>query len=50
MPLSGYLYDWQGNYDFAFVLYIALAIIAAVLGVCALRSAPFRRSRALDGL
>jgi len=43
MPLSGYLYDWQGNYDVAFVLYIALAIVAAALGVCALRSAPFKR-------
>ncbi len=39
MPLSGYLYDWKGSYDTAFYLYIVLAVIAAFLGIQALRQA-----------
>jgi MFS family permease len=37
MPLSGYLYDWRGDYYAAFAIYIALAVLAAIFGVMAIR-------------
>ena len=42
MPLSGYLYDWTGGYEAAFYVYIVLAVLAALLGVAALKRARFQ--------
>ncbi len=39
MPLSGYLYDWSGSYNPAFVLYLVLAIFSVLFGILALRNA-----------
>lgn len=44
MPLSGYLYDWRGNYNLAFGLYVVMCILAAVFGVLALRRAQFKQA------
>ncbi|HPB70838.1 MAG: MFS transporter [Syntrophales bacterium] len=42
MPLSGYLYDWTGGYEAAFYVYIGLAVLAALLGMAALKRARFK--------
>ena len=43
MPLSGYLYDWRGNYYLAFWLYIVMVFLAAFFGLLALRRARFAK-------
>ncbi len=41
VPLSGYLYDRFGNYNLAFGLCAAMCVLAAFLGVTALKRAQF---------
>ncbi|HDP80583.1 MAG TPA: MFS transporter, partial [Spirochaetes bacterium] len=41
MPLSGYLYDWKGNYDMAFAIYIVLAVAGMIMGMGALKRSKY---------
>ena len=48
-PLSGYIYDARGSYLPAFKIYIALAVLSAVLGLFAMRASRFGEELGVKG-
>ncbi len=42
VPMSGFIYDWTKSYHMAFVIYIGLGVVAAIVGVLALARSPMK--------